>query len=554
MISLRNQAATPALDASCPAPAEHLQRAMVVVVLVSASLALLVTAPASGNFSWSDAPRHALNGAFVKDLIAAFPWHDPRSWAIGYYMRYPALTIVFYPPLFYFVEAVVFAIVGVTNWAAQVTVTLFTLLLAFAAYGFARFALPRWSSVAVALLAIGAPEVAYWGRQVMLDIPAYATLVTSVYFFVRYLEQNHRRDIYLTALFVLAAIYTKLGSAFIAPVLAATFVVARGRNALRDRDAIWAALLAAVGVIPALLMTLHFGAVNVESVAGRSIDLPRASLGAWIFYARQMPRYLGPVGAMLACVGFVLLVLRRIGPTQRWFALLLIAWLGFGYLFYSTIDVRLPRHGLAMVLPLVVCAVLVLHRVLPDRIAQAAAMVLGLGTLGYSLAFDSPPVINGYDQVTDYVAQHAPKDAVIVFAGYRDGNFIFDLRTHEERRDIATLRADKLLLSIAVERVRGVEQKTYDEAAIAQMLRDYGVSLVVAQPGFWTDLEEMRRFEAVLHTPNFTRVAQFDITGTEPHDDNSIEIYQPTYPVTQSRNGLQLDMPIIGRKFQGQIQ
>ena len=95
----------------------------------------------------------------------------------------------------------------------------------------------------------------------------------------------------------------------------------------------------------------------------------------------------------------------------------------------------------------------------------------------------------------------------------------------------------------------GAEQKSYDEAAIARMLRDYGVSLVVAQPGFWTDLEEMRRFEAVLHTPDVTRVAQLDITGTEPHDDNSIEIYQPTYAVTQSRKGLQLDMPIIGRKF-----
>ncbi len=554
MIKLRHDPRERAKGGTNSASTPRREDAIVAVVLVAASLALLATAPVNGNFSWSDAPRHALNGAFVKDLIAAFPWRDPKTWAVNYYLQYPALTILFYPPLFYFVEAGVFAVLGVSDFAAQVTVTLFIVVLAFSAYRIARFILPRWSAVAVALLAIGAPEVAYWGRQVMLDIPAYAMLVTAVFCFARYLEKGQRRDIYLTALFVLAAIYIKLESAFIAPVLAAVFVAAKGRTALRDRHALGAALLAAVGVIPAVLLTLRFGAVNMQSVAGRSVDLPRASIGAWIFYARLMPHYLGYVGAGLAGVGFVLLVLRRIGPAERWFAWLLIAWFGGGYLFFSAIDVREPRHGLAMVLPLVLCAVLLLHRLLPDRAAQAAALALGVVTLGYSLFFYPPPVINGYDKVADYVAAHAPKDAVIVFAGYRDGNFIFDLRTHEERRDIATLRADKLLLSIAVERVRGVEQQSYTAAQIAQMLRDYGVSLVVDQPGFWTDLKEMRRFNSVLHTPDFARVARFDITGTEGHQDNLIEIYRPTYPVTQSRQGLKLDMPIIGGTFQGKIR
>jgi 4-amino-4-deoxy-L-arabinose transferase-like glycosyltransferase len=529
-------------------------RGAAALVLLAASLALLATAPTGGNFSWSDAPRHALNGAFVKDLIAAFPWRDPKTWAIDYYLQYPSLTILFYPPLFYFIEAGVFALLGVSHGAAQVAVSLFVVLLAFSAYGVARFVLPRWSAVGAALLVIGGPEVAYWGRQVMLDIPAYGTLVAGVFCFIRYCEKGARRDIYFTALLILAAIYIKLNSAFIAPVLAAAFVVAKGRGAMRDRDAVRAAILAAVGVVPALVLTLKFGMMNVESVAGRSIDLPRTSLAAWVFYARLMPQYLGYVGAGLAAAGFMLLVLRRVGPAERWLAFLLIAWFGFGYLVFSAIDVREPRHGLAMVLPLALAAVLALHRALPERAGQAAAMALGLGTLGYSVAFDPPPVINGYAQVADYVARHAPKNAVIVFAGYRDGNFVFDLRTHEERRDISTLRADKLLLSVAVERVRGVAQRSYSEAEIARMLREYGVSLVVDQPGFWTDLAEMRRFESVLHTPDFQEVARFDITGTEAHPDNLIEIYRPTYAVTQSSRSLKLDMPIIRDTFQGRIR
>ncbi len=90
----------------------RLSALLVPLVLLAASALLLATAPMGGDFWWSDAPRHALNGAFVKDLVAAFPIHDPRGWAVDYYLQYPSLSILFYPPLFYAVEAVMFAVLA----------------------------------------------------------------------------------------------------------------------------------------------------------------------------------------------------------------------------------------------------------------------------------------------------------------------------------------------------------------------------------------------------------------------------------------------------------
>ena len=104
------------------------------MILVVACLALLLTAPVNGDFWWSDAPRHALNGAFVRDFIAAHPVHDPVRWAIDYYLRRPALTIMFYPPLFYAAEAITFALFGVSHFMAQFTVALFVLLLGVSGY------------------------------------------------------------------------------------------------------------------------------------------------------------------------------------------------------------------------------------------------------------------------------------------------------------------------------------------------------------------------------------------------------------------------------------
>ena len=137
---------------------------------------LLATSPADGDFSWSDAPRHALNGAFVKDFIAALPWRHPVEWAENYYLQYPALSILFYPPLFYFFEAAFYAVFGVNHFAAQATVAAFYALLGLGVYRLARLWLPRFTALGSALMLMGAPEITLWGRQVMLDIPAMAWL------------------------------------------------------------------------------------------------------------------------------------------------------------------------------------------------------------------------------------------------------------------------------------------------------------------------------------------------------------------------------------------
>ncbi len=532
---------------------ERLERALVGVVLVVASGALLATAPVNGDFWWSDAPRHALNGAFVKDFVAAMPWHDPKGWAVDYYLKYPALTILFYPPLFYFVEAVAFALLGVSHFVAQATVSLFVLLLAIAAYAFVRLDFPRWSALGASLLVVGGPEAAFWGRQVMLDVPAYAMLVTGAYFYARSFRRERPRELYSALVAVLAAIYIKLTAAFIVPVLAAHFVACKRGETFRNRHVVAAAILGIIGMLPAIVLTIKFGAINVQSVAGRADDLPRTSLAAWLFYVEAIPGYLGYVGTVLAACGLGLVLWRRPAPLDPRLAWLLVGWLAFGYLFFSLIAVRETRHGMMLAFPLTVFAVVAVHRVLRFPAASIAVVGLGAVTFLYSLAFCPPPRIEGYAEIADYVAQHAPKDGVVLFSGYRDGNFVFDLRTHQERRDISTIRADKLLLRIAVERERGVGEARLDEHQIAQALRDYGVALVVMQPGFWTDLREMARLEAVLHSPDFVRVAHFDITGTIGHSDHEIDIYKPTYPPVPARRRLRLDMPIIGQRFTGEL-
>src|SRR5262245_60913251 len=105
-------------------------------------IVMFFTAPTAGDFSWSDAPRHALNGVFLLYFIANMPLDNLKQYAVDYYLKYPALTILFYPPLFSAILAGSYSFVGFSHAVAQGTVTFFHVLMALGAYLLAR----RWLS------------------------------------------------------------------------------------------------------------------------------------------------------------------------------------------------------------------------------------------------------------------------------------------------------------------------------------------------------------------------------------------------------------------------
>lgn len=51
--------------------------------LVAVAIAIVLTSPLQGEYWWSDAPRHALNGAFILDLIRDRPFGNPVGYACG---------------------------------------------------------------------------------------------------------------------------------------------------------------------------------------------------------------------------------------------------------------------------------------------------------------------------------------------------------------------------------------------------------------------------------------------------------------------------------------
>jgi 4-amino-4-deoxy-L-arabinose transferase-like glycosyltransferase len=516
-------------------------------VLALACVVLFVSAPTNGDFWWSDAPRHALNGAFVKDLVAAMP-RDPRGFAMDYYLKYPALTILFYPPLLYVVSAPFYAVLGVAHTTAQFVVILFYFAFAAGSYALARLWLPAGLALALAVTLCFVPEIALWGRQVMLEIPAFALLIWGIYFALRYRESARPPFLYGAGACLVLALYAKLSTVFVLPVILILLVQMKGVALLRDKHAWIVAALCAIGLVPLIGLTLMFGQGNVQSVVG--IDdavTSRTTLSGWLWYLARLPEQLGWLLLALGLAGAGAVVAKhRALPHLGFLAL----WFAVGYLFFSAIDLKEARHSVFILWPLVLLAFVLLHRALPARAGLIAGIGLALATATSTLAFFPVPRVGGYAEAVDIIAKRAPANATVVFSGKRDGAFVFDMRAREDRRDIDVIRADKLLLRVAIRRELGVEEKSATPEEIAKMMDDYGVSYIVAQSDFWTDLKTMENLQTALRSDRFEEVARIATNANVPVEDRELRIYRNKTPISAERKKLRIDLPIINRTIE----
>src|SRR4051812_48330765 len=120
-------------------------------------------------FFYGDETRHVMTGVFFRDALLDLPVDRPRDYAVHYYLQYPALGLLVWPPFFHLVEGLFMVPFGTSFVTAQVLVGLFATL-----GGFYFFLLvrgthgPAPAAAALLLLALS-PAVFILSHQVMLE-------------------------------------------------------------------------------------------------------------------------------------------------------------------------------------------------------------------------------------------------------------------------------------------------------------------------------------------------------------------------------------------------
>lgn len=455
---------------------------VVLPMLIVAGLHGVVVQPSEPVF-YGDENRHVMTGVFFADMLSDMPVGNPKTYAEQYYLQYPALGLLVWPPLFHLVEGLLMTVCGTSFWVGRLAVAGFAVLAG--VYFFRLMARTHDRlSASVALVWFGlCPLVFMFSRQVMLEIPTLAWSLMAVFHFERYLESTRRRDLVLIALAAAAAALTRFDAIWLLPCFGFLLVARRKLHLLRSWE-VWIAIVGAVLLVLPFyaLAAREVGALHSRQATHSVMAEPAGFLAAknFGFYLRMLPHQIGWLLVGLAVIGF--------SRQRRWEWLQQnIPYLAMALATYATFTPIAEldlRHSIYWIPAFVVMAwngvnELARGRFRPYLRPAIAALVAGVMT---SAALTAPrPTLAGYREAAEWVLKNSPNESRFLFDGWLDGNFSYHIRNLDPARQHAVLRGDKLLYGFICVPSTDLHEYAQTERDIMDVIYRYDPEFVVVE-------------------------------------------------------------------------
>lgn len=447
-----------------------------------AGLQLAVYEPSEPFFN-NDETRHVMTGVFFRDFVLSGELADPRGYATSYYLQYPALGLLVWPPAFHAMEGLWMVAAGTSLPAAKLLVGLLAALAG--AYLFRWVAAIRGDLVAAGcVLLFGlAPLVFVHSRHVMLEVPTLAWSVVAMYHFWRYVEAQQRRDVVIAALAAALAALTRLDGLYL-PLAFALLLFARRRLDLLRRREIWlAALVASALLLPVYaVMMRETGGAQVQALVEGTEAESTGFLAAenFLFYPLDLPLQIGWFALPLALIGLAASWRRLREPDIAPFAVTILA----TYLMVVVAAEPKGRHVIYWVPAFAFFAMEGLRSVGNWRGGARAAAVGGaLVIAGTAWLAVREPVwyVRGYADAARYVVAETRESPRCLFDSFLNGDFIYQMRRHDTGGRITVLRGDKLLYTVASDPHAGYQERAHGKGEILDLIYLYDPEFIVVE-------------------------------------------------------------------------
>lgn len=462
-----------------------------------------------GEFDYNvDEAQHAVTGLFVADAFRDLPIRHPVHYAYRYYAQYPAVAILHWPPLFYLFEALSFLVLGPSVVSARLTVLLFCVLLLYQWFRLVEETLDSYTA-GICTAALGlVPMVLLFEKSVMLEIPSLGLGVAAIRHWMLYLEQNRRRSLYLSALWLSAALLCKQTSVHLLLFCALTLLIAGQWKRIFSRDAAVFAGIVAILAGPFLALMLF--------LQGRAVanDLGSHRMSGWesiTYYAQVLPASFPPTLIVLALLGAAL-AFRWDVPRRT---AIMGCWLVSAYLTFSWFGQREARFAVYWFPPLVYFAVGLITRFFkegPLKVAMRAAAALLIVILVIPGWRYHRPYISGYKEAASRIVK-SYNSGIILFDGPVPGNFVFFVRALDPARRFVTLR--KVLYVDDIRPSAVSEELLHSKEDVVGVLRQYGVRFAVVSQNLAIRFDSQRILREELQGNDFTSLGHYPITTNE---------------------------------------
>lgn len=521
------------MQSSDPTPPSWLPGAVIgAVVLVH-----LVASPSPEPFKNNDETRHVMTGVFVRDALHDLPQSatNPKQYAVRYYLQYPALGLLIWPPFFYLVEGAAMAVFGTSYVTARVLVALFAIVAGIYAYRLAlRTHGPRVAAFALAFFGF-APLVFDLSRYVLLEVPTLALVLASVFHFERYLGESRARDALLACLLAALAALTRFDGVVLLPYFVLRLAFTWQFRLLARRPVIVGVALAFLLTGPYYLFTWMEYRTGLEAAAGSGTATHSTGfLDArnFVRYPAYIPEQVGWAATTAAAVGLVVSLGKdrsKLGPHLTLMAAV--------YVMFVPLAEPEPRHAVYWVSAVALFAALGVVAV-ADRFGKWVALGVGaivlLGTAYEGTAYEATDHrgwwVRGYQDAAEYVVAHRTTDRPVLMDGVLNGGFIYQVRRADPDRRVVVLRGDKLLYAVLSDPHAGYQEFAKTDAEVLELLHKYDPEfIVVEQPQLFFDLKAANQLRDVLaaHPHRFELKHTVPIESNRPRfRDARLEVYR----------------------------
>lgn len=402
-----------------------------------------------------DQAHNVTTSLFFYDLFRDMPVNNPVEYTYDYQRQYPALGLIFWPPLFHAITGLAMLVTGPQLSTVYVVITAFAFVLSLCLYAGSRSVLSVPLALMAVLLTVTAPEMVALQNSVMLEIPSLAFCLFVLWLYgnvTRRAGWKHNGEAILAGLACAAIAYTKQPAVF---VLLGVFldVLINHRHLLKHRKTWFCVGTAGVAIIPLAAFTWKFGKANIAQSFGNQGDFyvehhqvaNRWTPDAWTYYLNLLPGQLSWIVLILSVVGLALLAVhpefRKKQGVWLWST---VAW----YLLFSYFDNKQVRF-VAYVIPLLCLASGValqwIWRQKPAISFLGAITCLALVVSNVNAVPQSRPV--GYAHMEEYLQQLMGSHTSGNVAYFGEDHHLFTafLRLQDAEREQALLRGDDLL-------------------------------------------------------------------------------------------------------------
>jgi len=522
-------------------------------LLVGVLVVHLAVDAASEPFFNSDETRHIMMGVFFRDLFHDLPISHVKDYSVRYYLQYPALSLLIWPPLFHAVEGVVMLLLGCSVWAAKLALALFVAL----ACGYLFLLVARthdaWTAAIAVLIFALCPLVFSYSRQVMLEMPTLACALAATYYFLRYLDGDRRRDLVLAALAAALSALVKFDAMYLL-VLFLLMLAMRGRlKLLVRRETIAAALLALALVLPVyVLMIKEVGWGHFRSIeAGNDVSSGFFDLKNLLFYASCLPGQIGWVAVVFSWIGIGAAIRGGIARTSV-YAAMVIATL-FTFAFFGIVE---ARHAIYWIPAFALFAAQGVQFV-SQWLGIWARPVMGgfvVCATFWTTCQTPAPYVRGYEQAARYIVDHSRDSPFCLIDTYLEGTLVYYIRLHDLDRRLWVLRADKLFYSVMSDpRYAYVEHVQGKDALLAEIFRYDPELLLIEEPRVGPTLPMADFFRSVIHEhpERFRLEAIIPIETNQPTFARAkLNIYRNLLRNPASDHQVNIDMLWLRRRLQ----